>query len=120
MVSMAASIQKRRNWPMRSRARTLRVVDLSRIRLTSELSRTCGEKRKCVCACQMTQMQWSPRTWQDFRTDLVHYPEGGEEADDGDAGRREEELGGREPVDQQQRRREEVKLGLRPVQRVSE
>ena len=48
----------------------------------------------------------------------MHYPEGGEEADDGDAGRREEELGGREPVDQQQRRREEVKLGLRAVQRV--
>ena len=47
----------------------------------------------------------------------MHYPEGGEESDDGDAGRREEELGGREPVDQQQRRREEVKLGLRAVQR---
>ena len=55
---------------------------------------------------------------RDSQTDLVQYPEGGEESDHGDAGRSEEELGGRQPVDQQKRRREEVKLGLRAVQRV--
>ena len=55
---------------------------------------------------------------RDSQTDLVQYPEGGEESDHGDAGRREKELCGRKPVSQQERRREEVKLGLRTVQGV--